>query len=730
MINRRSSRYLNMAPKTGEKAVGRGRKKGTAASTPSKSDDSPSTGQKTLIDMWKKKVSDSPKGKVIPKKEKLTPKKGVEAENEEGKPYEAKCFFCPKTFKTLPGLKNHESKCKKKPKALNLETAETSKETDVTMDVLPNSVIITKDAEDPPNPESDPLAAPSEDDDDEEADEDGDDDGEERSREDLSNDGMSDEEDEEGFRKIKGDPDAEDIMEKPDENGLCLCCGEDFATAHSSGEYQCAVCQKLFQGKSSLERHIRTMHDGDNHTCPQCDAKCPDKGTLARHMYTHTGLKPYSCPVCKQEFSRKYHLVRHNMQTGCDGKAKPVFPCQVCGREFNRKDNLREHLRAHAGQTKRKKMFTCDICNEEFCGSNMLHLHRKTHLGDKQYACDFCPKKFQSSGAMKKHRRTHTGEKPYECDTCHKCFAAKETLNRHVRIHTGYKPHACNYCGKRFIQTSQLRSHLFYHTGQAGTVTLDALGGVVIGPHEPFACELCGKRFNRRARLNEHTKYTHLGAKPYECPHCSKQFIRKEDLNRHMIIHTGVKAHACPICSKSFAMKSSLKVHLLTHTKEPPRSCDECGRAFIRQDCLLRHMRNKHRDMLEEIRSEAEKKKLQQQLLQVAAEASLVDGMEDRTELDDKGLTDAVRELLTLLVDEATLRGLGWPEAGVESLLEAVIRRCGHEPAPGSTPHHDRLRHNIKLLFTVVIDDSAVKALLNNQTVDEVILHVLRLAKS
>jgi hypothetical protein len=69
-------------------------------------------------------------------------------------------------------------------------------------------------------------------------------------------------------------------------------------------------------------------------------------------------------------------------------------------------------------------------------------------------------------------------------------------------------------------------------------------------------------------------------------------------------------------------MKSSLKIHLLTHTKEPPRSCDECGRAFIRQDCLLRHMRSKHRDMLEEILAEAEKKKLQQQLLAATAQAA------------------------------------------------------------------------------------------------------------
>lgn len=74
---------------------------------------------------------------------------------------------------------------------------------------------------------------------------------------------------------------------------------------------------------------------------------------------------------------------------------------------------------------------------------------------------------------------------------------------------------------------------------------------------------------------------------------------------------------------------------------------------------------------------------------------------------------------------------LGWPDSSVDKLLEAVIRRCGHQPAGfADMAYSDRLRENAKLLFTVVIDDTAVKTLLNNQTVDEVILHVLRLAKS
>lgn len=70
-------------------------------------------------------------------------------------------------------------------------------------------------------------------------------------------------------------------------------------------------------------------------------------------------------------------------------------------------------------------------------------------------------------------------------------------------------------------------------------------------------------------------------------------------------------------------------------------------------------------------------------------------------------------------------------DRGLTFFEYSIFRRCGHAPATADDlPYPDCLRENAKLLFTVVIDDSAVKTLLNNQTVDEVILHVLKLAKT
>jgi len=180
------------------------------------------------------------------------------------------------------------------------------------------------------------------------------------------------------------------------------------------------------------------------------------------------------------------------------------------------------------------------------------------------------------------------------------------------------------------------------------------------------------------------------------CTVCNKALLRKEDVQRHHIVHSGVKAHACPICEKRFAMKSSLKIHLLTHTKEPPRACDECGRAFIRQDCLLRHMRSKHRDMLAEIMADAEKKKLEAQILGVLKKDNddqdgsveigndrddeSIDELEDNKSTTSEEsnqsntLAESLMELLTVLVDENTLKEFGWPGTTVDHLIESVIK--------------------------------------------------------
>ncbi|CAH0550769.1 unnamed protein product [Brassicogethes aeneus] len=495
---------------------------------------------------------------------------------------------------------------------------------------------------------------------------------------------------------------------------LCVCCGEPSDSGHTIGDFKCEECGKLFLQQNNLARHVSVEHPPNNeYVCSECKKKCANVNELVDHMRIHP-IKSIKCTGCDREFTRKYHLDRHLFHTGCMGTEKKAFECRVCSKMFTRKDNLAEHLRAHAGQKNNRKVFHCEFCDKTFKGLPLLNIHLRTHTGEKPYPCDFCDKKFSSSGAQKKHRRIHTGEKPYKCPACGNSFAAKETLNRHMRVHTGEKPHVCQFCGKAFIQPTQLRAHIFHHTGE-----------------NAYTCPHCNRAFNRRLRLTTHIKYVHEGAKPLECGQCDKTFFRKEDLARHTLAHTGERPFSCNECNKTFMSKSSLRIHSYTHRKEQPCSCDTCGRAFIRQDCLMRHMRARHRDVLEDIMVSAEKKRLQQQLLSAAttAAANKKGGISESIVWNEFTLTESIKELLTLLVDEDCLNEFGYPDAPVDKVLDSVIKRCGHKPASEEDfDYIGRLRENAKLLFTVVIDDDAVKELLNNQTVDEVILHVLKLA--
>lgn len=217
------------------------------------------------------------------------------------------------------------------------------------------------------------------------------------------------------------------------------------------------------------------------------------------------------------------------------------------------------------------------------------------------------------------------------------------------------------------------------------------------------------------------SKYSHI--------HISSYFYISEII---LLTNFYILAFACDVCNKTFSVKSSLKLHKLIHNKEDPCTCEYCGRAFIRQDCLMRHMRTKHRDYLEDIMIAAEKKRLQQQLLgAIDAAESENKSIVESIVWNEFTLTESIKELLTLLVDDDCLKELGHPDTPVDKVLGAVIRRCGHEPVSDDDfDYIGRMRENAKLLFTAVIDDDAVKALLNNQTVDEVILHVLRLANN
>jgi len=117
-----------------------------------------------------------------------------------------------------------------------------------------------------------------------------------------------------------------------------------------------------------------------------------------------------------------------------------------------------------------------------------------------------------------------------------------------------------------------------------------------------------------------------------------------------------VSAFKCDKCPKAFSAKSSLQAHLNTHRREPPQSCVECNRVFIRQDCLMRHIRAKHRELLEDVMNEVEKKHLQTQMYNIASIAAAKTKTGESRKLSIDELMKAIIDLLKILIDEETLQ--------------------------------------------------------------------------
>lgn len=101
-------------------------------------------------------------------------------------------------------------------------------------------------------------------------------------------------------------------------------------------------------------------------------------------------------------------------------------------------------------------------------------------------------------------------------------------------------------------------------------------------------------------------------------------------------------------------------------------------------------------------------------------------------QLTEAQLKEHIARLLKTVVEEDVLTKFGYPKTPIEKVLISVIKQCEQTPVDSSTcpDTGTKLRENVKLLFTSVIDDESIKEMLNNHTIDEVICHVVKLSET
>ena len=134
----------------------------------------------------------------------------------------------------------------------------------------------------------------------------------------------------------------------------------------------CEYCI-IFQ---SLSREIgndqkRTSVVGGKHGCTRCDKQYDHKASLVRHMQTHTGRFNFHCDQCKTGIndSRDYKL-------HMDKHAGIQYKCEYCPKVFALSRTRDYHMSVHTGIWR----FVCDHCKKGFNKRMVYEKHSQTHL--------------------------------------------------------------------------------------------------------------------------------------------------------------------------------------------------------------------------------------------------------------------------------------------------------------------------------------------------------------
>ena len=116
-------------------------------------------------------------------------------------------------------------------------------------------------------------------------------------------------------------------------------------TQAAEKRHLCELCQKKFDRKSTLNRHVLVHQDIKRFQCDKCDYNTVTKQNLGKHYNLfHTGVRPFECDECDYSTIDRVSLGRHKMlHTG----EKP-FSCTQCNYKARQGVHLTRHMLSHS----------------------------------------------------------------------------------------------------------------------------------------------------------------------------------------------------------------------------------------------------------------------------------------------------------------------------------------------------------------------------------------------
>lgn len=263
-------------------------------------------------------------------------------------------------------------------------------------------------------------------------------------------------------------------------------------------EYQCNVCNEVFEDRVSLICHTNGTHIREYpKNCRHCLSVFKTGKELKEHDCVE---KPrlFKCSKCTRSFqsikelqdhtkiSHRVHQVPINKPQPPARRSNPIYQCQHCPKSFVNNKTLVQHIQDEHPEVQ-AAILTCERCEQQFANAQALHAHMTAH--EKNYECSFCGKVCPTAVSLAGHENTHTKFQPFQCNECGRNFAQYTSMRRHMKIHFNEKKYSCDLCPKFFRQRSVMLTHRRIHTGE-----------------KPFECSMCKKNFRDHSTLAKHRR--------------------------------------------------------------------------------------------------------------------------------------------------------------------------------------------------------------------------------
>jgi hypothetical protein len=288
-----------------------------------------------------------------------------------------------------------------------------------------------------------------------------------------------------------------------------------------------------------------------------------------------------SCNFCEMKFFKAQHLGCHESRSHPDKKSRD-FICDFDGRIFKSRKAISFHMSNHCLPVK------CKFCNAKVKPNYMAYHMTINHDPQRQFKCNFCPKICNTDKNLKKHEKIHN--KNFECHICNKKFTIPSILRHHLRIHNNSRIYACKFCEKKYNWKSNFDAHLKTHdkdrqkkyqcqqcsySGDRKESYTNHLKTHNKNRPKPLKCQRCDYATDMQYNFKNHQKYHERQdikvaamKNPLKCEKCPTFHKDKSVLSNHMRnVHRDV-LNQCDLCGKYIKYKSDLKNHILLHLKD------------------------------------------------------------------------------------------------------------------------------------------------------------------